>query len=98
MSERLVADVDGKVFAYFKGTLLFIVRGEDASPFGPAYEPVRRELVGRCAGLVQRGPNSTFREGDPEWSRNAELSVYKVWDICPPYEHECAEVVDHVAV
>lgn len=93
---KVIADTEGQVYAYRDGSLLVIVRGLTASPFGPAYEPVRRELVGRCQTLGYRGPNTGFKEGDPEWSRNGEVSTYKVWDACPPYEHECAEVMAHV--
>lgn len=90
---KVIADVEGQVFAYRDGTLLVIVRGEKTSPFGPAYESVRSELVGRCQTLGERGPNTAFKEGDPEWSRYGEVSVYKIWDACPPYEHECARMV-----
>ncbi|MGV9364500.1 hypothetical protein [Amycolatopsis sp. NPDC003731] len=96
MSEQVVADVPGVVYAYRDGALLVIARGPEVSPFGPAFEPVRNEMDGRCTTLGYRGPN-VGREGQPAWLADAEVTVYKVWAECPPYEHDCAREVRCVA-
>lgn len=93
---NVIADVDGQVFAYRDGALLVIVRGESTSPFGLAYGPVRDELVDRCQTLAFRGPNVGAWD-TPAWAVGAEVSIYKVWEFCPPYEHDCAEVLSRVA-
>jgi hypothetical protein len=90
---RVIAATEGQVFAYRDDALLVVVRGEHVSPFGPAFEPVRREISGKCISLGYQGENSGFKDGDPEWSRRGEVSIYKVWLECPPYEHDCAGVV-----
>ena len=93
--QDVIADVPGMVFAFRDDALLVVVRGLDASPFGPAYEPVRREIVGRCHTLGWRGTEPPAVD-TPDWAIGAEVSIYKIWAACPPYEHECAEM-SHVA-
>lgn len=86
---KVIADIEGRVFAYRDGALLIIVRGKETSPFGPAYESVRGELDGRCHTLGYRGLE-VAPEGAPAWAKGSEVSVYKIWEACPTYEHECA--------
>lgn len=92
MSTRVVADVDRVVYAYRDDALLIVVRAPGATPFGPAFGPVRRETDGHCTTLGYRGEYTFKASSDPEWMRGGEVAIYKIWDECPPYEHECAEV------
>ena len=91
MSTSIVADVDGVVFAYSDGALLIVIHAPSASPFGPAFGPVRREIDGKCVSVHPRDGYVPQR-GDPKWVGDCPVTIYRVWDECPPYEHECAEV------
>jgi hypothetical protein len=96
MSAKMIAKVVGKVFAYRDGALLTVIRGKGASPYGLALAPVRCLLVEHCHTLGYRGRNGDGDE-EPEWARGAEISIYKIWAVCPPYEHECVVEVSYVA-
>lgn len=93
MLEKLVASVKDVVYAYKTEDLLFVMHVGPLT--GPAFWPVLEEIDGVCVSRHQR--EFEFESGvDLEWTREARLTVYKIWDECPPYIHECA-VVSRVA-